>query len=134
MRSSDWSSDVCSSDLAGHKFADVPALEIAFVEFAKADMTCQERGRCGEFHAKLSLQRVRRRMVTEYLRLGFPEGHTNLADCLHAASGGISHGGRGVDQPMGGVADGKELHVESRSEEHTSELESLLLLSYAGFY
>src|SRR3546814_9965935 len=76
-------------------------------------MTCQERGRCGEFHAKLSLQRVRRRTVTEYLRLGFPEGHTNLADCLHAASGGISQGGRGVDQSMGGVADGKELHVES---------------------
>src|SRR3546814_19012910 len=76
MRISDWSSDVCSSDL-------------------------------------LSLQRVRRRTVTEYLRLGFPEGHTNLADCLHAASGGISQGGRGVDQSMGGVADGKELHVES---------------------
>src|SRR3546814_6895533 len=65
------------------------------------------------FHAKLSLQRVRRRTVTEYLRLGCPEGHTNLADCLHAASGGISQGGRGVDQSMGGVADGKELHVES---------------------
>src|SRR3546814_2247967 len=122
MRISDWSSDVCSSDLAtgefyfdavcrgeqcllriclidldaddaGHKFADVPALEIAFVEFAKADMTCQERGRCGEFHAKLSLQRVRRRTVTEYLRLGFPE----------------------------------------RSEEHTSELQSLMRISYAVF-
>src|SRR3546814_17584027 len=76
-------------------------------------MTCQERGRCGEFHAKLSLQRVRRRTVTEYLRLGFPEGHTNLADCLHAASGGISQGGRGVYPSMGGVADGKALHVES---------------------
>src|SRR3546814_2463380 len=88
-------------------------------------MTCQERGRCGEFHAKLSLQRVRRRTVTEYLRLGFPEGHTNLADCLHAASGGISQGGRGVDQSMGGVAD--------RSEEHTSELQSLMRISYAVF-
>src|SRR3546814_17966300 len=85
MRISDWSSDVCSSDLAtgefyfdavcrgeqcllriclidldaddaGHKFADVPALEIAFVEFATADMTCQARGSCGQFQAKLSLK------------------------------------------------------------------------------
>src|SRR3546814_13394289 len=66
---------ICLIDLdaddAGHKFADVPALEIAFVEFANADMTCQGLGRCGEFNAKLSLQSVPRLTVTEHMGLGF---------------------------------------------------------------
>src|SRR3546814_1585401 len=90
MRISDWSSDVCSSDLAELK---------AIQEFAKTQgveaVACEHWGKGSEGTEELAHKVVA------------------LAD--------------------GGTANFKPLYDEKRSEEHTSELQSLMRNSYAVF-
>src|SRR3546814_5403831 len=92
MRISDWSSDVCSSDLQGE-------------DLAAADVQVDR------------LERLEARGV-------------GLAECLdrddglHAGSGDVR---RGWVPASGCTAYGQ------RSEEHTSELQSLMRISYAVF-
>src|SRR3546814_10411896 len=104
MRISDWSSDVCSSDLrAGHEVA------------------------LGHADAVLARQRAAERE----------------RQCEQPRQRGLrAHGLRGVvrvEQAVGvqvavaGVAEGDDRQVELRSEEHTSELQSLMRISYAVF-
>src|SRR3546814_2633238 len=89
MRISDWSSDVCSSDLTRHG---------------------RHRGRAGERRPSLSRPLVER--------------HPGLsAQALVARSGA-----RIVDDGPGDA-----FGAETRSEEHTSELQSLMRISYAVF-
>src|SRR3546814_2270106 len=98
MRISDWSSDVCSSDLPPAVLNDVAAL-------------------------------ARTRPLPRGLRI-FDQGE--LAGRAHALLSG------GVRITQSG-SDGEEILVrfigpsEIRSEEHTSELQSLMRLSYAVF-
>src|SRR3546814_8559416 len=84
LRISDWSSDVCSSDLAVQRFAD-------------------DRIGRGSYHRG------------EMRRLDF---------------GGVA--GADVQQHVNGPAQ-LSFCVEQRSEEHTSELQSLMRISYAVF-
>src|SRR3546814_6585197 len=104
MRISDWSSDVCSSDLR-----DVEA-PIAFVEQSRFSPAQCRSDRVGDF---LYGQPVTR----DHRAIEFHVEHRRTADLvrLHAARSG------------------DRLQHPHRSEEHTSELQSLMRISYAVF-
>src|SRR3546814_3294205 len=114
MRISDWSSDVCSSDLryagcgagcgGGQRPLTAPA---AIVGGRRRDATA------------LPSRPRRRRMAVRYV-LGFPERSRRSCDRLWSCGFGLERRGR-----LGGGSE--------RSEEHTSELQSLLRISYAVF-
>src|SRR3546814_3386663 len=95
MRISDWSSDVCSSDLV--EFAR-DALAVFVVDVARLGEAELARG---------PVQQLRAQARFEFLHL--------------AADGGLGQ----AQGPGGGD--------EARSEEHTSELQSLMRISYAVF-
>src|SRR3546814_8327720 len=101
MRISDWSSDVCSSDL-GEKLA----------EHLDAPRQPQRIGRGGVAFGcddRLSQRAQVRRQVPAPARIG-----------------------QVVEQPAARPARHRE-HQQVRSEEHTSELQSLMRISYAVF-
>src|SRR3546814_1816987 len=99
MRISDWSSDVCSSDLGGVVRDD--AIGIPSGRDGNQAVAAQD----GQQHAE-QLRFVHRCVVAEIDR------------ALHA----------GVDDESGAGGAG-----DVRSEEHTSELQSLMRMSYAVF-
>src|SRR3546814_9935893 len=106
MRISDWSSDVCSSDLFGVD------------------------GRFGVRTAKIENETVRDLFGGEAVftgRIGMtPEGAITLTQLSgRAPDFRLSGGGR--YEPGGTV------RLDVRSEEHTSELQSLMRISYAVF-
>src|SRR3546814_10183982 len=103
MRISDWSSDVCSSDL--HVLELVGELDVL-----------------GDGHAVLGDARGAERLLQHHVAALRAERHLD----------GI---GQHVDAAQHAVARiDVELHVlGSRSEEHTSELQSLMRISYAVF-
>src|SRR3546814_1628626 len=105
MRISDWSSDVCSSDL------DELELRQPF------DQRGGEAGALAHGDGDVEIgQRLRRRIL---VREGFGEGgHLDLA--LEPV-------------PVRQFARHVQIVVEDRSEEHTSELQSLMRSSYAVF-
>src|SRR3546814_2402029 len=107
MRISDWSSDVCSSDLAG------TPREIHFL--------CRVRALPSDQDAEAAI-RARRRLRAAGL---WPWGQ-----------GIVGHRPRqpraGAGDPHAGLAARRE-HQRRRSEEHTSELQSLMRISYAVF-
>src|SRR3546814_1676145 len=119
MRISDWSSDVCSSDLAGF----------------------EQRGGCG-FVVDAGRQPEQRRCGNEpRRRIGIalrPEGRDAVAG-LEAVNVGADgdHLAGGFDAQPAGQLDRISavavIDVEIRSEEHTSELQSLMRISYAVF-
>src|SRR3546814_9168373 len=136
MRISDWSSDVCSSDLAGNAEAGVEALKIE----VDGDLIIREHG------AAVILQRFARR-VAPYFRCGLrqllfqirgtPERDFSRVPRLNGIElrkvGGESRavaGGRLLLHKT----DGRVGRLQMiRSEEHTSELQSLMRTSYAVF-
>src|SRR3546814_4976615 len=147
MRSSDWSSDVCSSDLRPHFGFGV--VEQRLVDHAvdaarldRVDMRHQphivavigadigeavaERLPLGEMLAEVGKTAVERMAPrVDDLRIGQDQ----------ADEGGVEPVvGQLVDiEGLGGLAlDGGALE-EGRSEEHTSELQSLMRISYAVF-
>src|SRR3546814_8660157 len=108
MRISDWSSDVCSSDLH--------------------DPVARRPDRAGARHrrrrrarAPHSLRPAAPAAVPDFHRRPFPAAFARATSVLHAARSGhrSSAHGRGVDG--------------SRSEEHTFELQPLMRISYAVF-
>src|SRR3546814_5539411 len=101
MRISDWSSDVCSSDL---------------------QRLARRTGLAGHRHALGQLAAAR-------------AGVTGiLAVAAHADTGERRcHVGFAEAQVRGGLFDAAGTLVEVRSEEHTSELQSLMRISYAVF-
>src|SRR3546814_1558997 len=107
MRISDWSSDVCSSDLAGHFCLVAQALEL----FAQYGVRHGAQHGAGPIHravvpcAPPVVARDLACLLIDLIGITKPLGQ----------SGQI--GDRGVD----------------RSEEHTSELQSLMRISYAVF-
>src|SRR3546814_8172518 len=131
MRISDWSSDVCSSDL--WLYADVwgagagaHALAAAAQQFGGAEQ--QRRGD--------DQQRRRRRNGGADLFADALE-HLNRQRALLGASdeqcdrGLVERGHESENRPRGDART-NERH-EDRSEEHTSELQSLMRISYAVF-
>src|SRR3546814_8998886 len=100
MRISDWSSDVCSSDLV-----------------ARLVDAAQARGLPAPDQAGVSSQAARQQL----------RDHRGLA----VRAGREHH--RFVLPPHGRPTQAGSLGIELRSEEHTSELQSLMRISYAVF-
>src|SRR3546814_8975999 len=114
MRISDWSSDVCSSDLAGGSF-----LPRSPEDFSHA----YDLPRCGA--------RRRGGRSSQLGRASFPAP----ARCRSGASAS-ARGGPPLFHGPAARGDGTRLWRERccrRSEEHTSELQSLMRISYAVF-
>src|SRR3546814_2328497 len=121
VRISDWSSDVCSSDLCAHR--------------AKADIG-------GEIDPEVARRLAEAGFaVAARARLGDTEGagDVGIAAAIDAdEGGGDALRQKGEDEPRGGVGGRERLahmgvRIDGRSEEHTSELQSLMRLSYAVF-
>src|SRR3546814_8769862 len=112
MRISDWSSDVCSSDLVQHYVAH---LSHQFRErLRRVDLHAQ-RQQVGEVaHQALDFRRV--------------------APAHRGADYHVTLAGKVGEQQRIRAEQGHEQgHVHVRSEEHTSELQSLMRISYAVF-
>src|SRR3546814_1243090 len=104
MRISDWSSDVCSSDLKPaklHEFVHLERSSGAFLEGAEADATDRHPNQ--------------------------PE-HIAAAGRQHPAYLAISPFGQHDLNPTRTA-----VRAQQRTEEHTSELQSLMRISYAAF-
>src|SRR3546814_7656256 len=107
MRISDWSSDVCSSDLAQLGLPDMrTALAVGFgwprrLESGVAGLDLLAHG-----------------------RLDFEAPDTDAFPCLRLAYAALE---------AGGTAPATLNAANERSEEHTSELQSLMRISYAVF-
>src|SRR3546814_3152215 len=122
MRSSDWSSDVCSSDLGGTLEIPVDAVPQVASE-----------GDLGDLRLDVHLHRHHVQALD------------HVADRLPRARGGAHQQGVGfVDRRHAdavaldlegdaGIAVLARIQAQRRSEEHTSELQSLMRISYAVF-
>src|SRR3546814_9717343 len=115
MRISDWSSDVCSSDLADARL--VGALQ------AIADLALQQLGRAVE---QVDLDQAVGKAGDDPVALG--TGRRQLHEFLIEREG-AQRRHFGI---AGAVVDRSE-DLAHRSEEHTSELQSLMRISYAVF-
>src|SRR3546814_6915891 len=131
MRFSDWSSDVCSSDLV-RIFADVSPLQMrefmldSTVGFYRRGEVVFEKGEPGsslfaiaEGHAEVEVAPG----VTVPIEEGSIFGEVGL----------ISGRKRGATIRAGADSIFVEVSRTARSEEHTSELQSLMRISYAVF-
>src|SRR3546814_1392593 len=108
MRISDWSSDVCSSDLRRQQ----QGVGEHVVETATVTADHDDPPRL-----------VLHRGVERQLEVGRVLG---LGVTLH-------HGAVGAHQREGALGHGVKVADRERSEEHTSELQSLMRISYAVF-
>src|SRR3546814_5463744 len=137
MRISDWSSDVCSSDLRLQQIEDADDEDERRV-LDLADRSIDQPG-----HA--DFQRLRQQDMAPRLPfgeaesvrgLGLPDGNRQQAapdDLGHI--GGSEEYERELDarQAVDREIRGHEQRKQDRSEEHTSELKSLMRISYAVF-
>src|SRR3546814_7847410 len=120
MRISDWSSDVCSSDLAPphNKATSRPVVR----RFAAALAWLPHRSAPARHPAPESAPiRKKRRSIQYWLRQAAPRASIIPAGSEPAANLRAA-GSRGPETP-----------ADKRSEEHTSELQSLMRNSYAVF-
>src|SRR3546814_8903115 len=129
MRISDWSSDVCSSDLQIGRMFGTPLIE-------PHDRRTQDAAGRVETDDRRALRGERDR--GDVLRFDFPATPQRLAaidDCT-PIDFGILFGPARLRRFIGFCEDllrlGKQFAL-CRSEEHTSELQSLMRISYAVF-
>src|SRR3546814_5494326 len=114
MRISDWSSDVCSSDL------------FAFQQF-KADVLARDR-------QQFVLQQQATGHVDQGERVANQALDADIDQCLHQHTGGGRIAVADVGMMIGQWGTKQQFVAEQlRSEEHTSELQSLMRISYAVF-
>src|SRR3546814_7261356 len=138
MRISDWSSDVCSSDLEVLDEADVLCEDDGLVRrFAvgEAGQSLEVRD-LARFEVHDRLKRKVEAVARDYRLEGgdavlrfhhlLVEGNGEAGDAEIGAAP-ARHLVDGIDQRLGGLLAGQ------RSEEHTSELQSLMRISYAVF-
>src|SRR3546814_1837721 len=136
VRISDWSSDVCSSDLVVLHRAGELATRRALL-FGAGDVERQQPGRRGvDGHRGVHLRQ--RDAGEELLHVAeVADRHADLADLalgerVVAVVAGLRRQVEGDGEP--GLPARQVLAVERvRSEEHTSELQSLMRISYAVF-
>src|SRR3546814_2281416 len=136
MRISDWSSDVCSSDLRGLQRDLLPDLPVEALHQLLADQHAGtgagESLALGRGHLDLRVQVevVRRHREAEDLvarvlvGAAEPVGVGDLADAVDLADARQQRHRQGLDERQPRLG---------RSEEHTSELQSLMRISYAVF-
>src|SRR3546814_8650762 len=115
MRISDWSSDVCSSDL-------VPASNPPRAPALAARWSPKQIRGGGQFCA-----RSREQTMSDYIP-GFGN-HIST----EAVAGALPVGQNSPQRPAFGLYTEQLSGTDFRSEEHTSELQSLLRISYAVF-
>src|SRR3546814_1362235 len=131
MRISDWSSDVCSSDLVEAVFGD----RIVRVANLLVDRIEGDRHRCDQGrnldHRAVTLFRI---VVLTGAR-GYARSNDSDADGRVGAAVVVDVQLVGTQSGFRqGIGEGRiELVARSRSEEHTSELQSLMRISYAVF-
>src|SRR3546814_7546520 len=114
MRISDWSSDVCSSDLNA---------------FGDAD----DQFHLGVDGLQNGVGRERRRHIDDAsICTGLFNSLRHGVEHRQVEVGGAALAGGHAADHLGAVGD-RLLGVEGRSEEHTSELQSLMRISYAVF-
>src|SRR3546814_5290077 len=113
MRISDWSSDVCSSDLWGEIAADQARLEAELKEEGKSEDQLK-----GEY----------RGIAERRIRLGLLLSEVGRINNIEVKPDEITKAM--IEQAR--RFPGQERQV-MRSEEHTSELQSLMRISYAVF-
>src|SRR3546814_9755923 len=121
MRISDWSSDVCSSDLdpyAAH-IAEAPHRFGVPVAWIRAVMRVESAGRV------LTISSAGAMGLMQVMPGTWAELRTRYG------LGGDPYDAR--DNILAGTAYLREMHDRYRSEEHTSELQSLMRNSYAVF-
>src|SRR3546814_6033175 len=111
LRISDWSSDVCSSDLVGR--SDHPDAAVRFGQVLPVHQPVDGVPRIGDVIDLGRVERADRRPVDDIVALR----PIFAADILINADIAVLH----------------ENLVGKRSEEHTSELQSLMRISYAVF-
>src|SRR3546814_7574763 len=127
MRSSDWSSDVCSSDLIGLRERGDRGLDEHLARYQLALLGRKVDVHDGGLRRLDVLQRGGELLAAELeARDQAAERGARLGDDVDGA----------VDQRHGGLRRRHGRHVGAdrrRSEEHTSELPSLMRISYAVF-
>src|SRR3546814_10828123 len=118
MRISDWSSDVCSSDLSSGS-----APRSSKLSGSRASVTAlpRERGSAHERAIHLSHREARSRDVGDPDEAGARDALPSRRDHRRCRTRRGQPGCRCMDR------------AETRSEEHTSELQSLMRISYAVF-
>src|SRR3546814_10707258 len=120
MRISDWSSDVCSSDLLVHV-----RLEGARRDRGDDDMILHQPRR-------EALGEVEDRRLRRVIAVGFPRVEAHAIDRADVDDlCGTFVRASGLEQPVQRL--GQEKGRFDRSEEHTSEIQSLMRNSYAVF-
>src|SRR3546814_3426358 len=134
MRISDWSSDVCSSDLRNQAVADARGQVLDAAELAHGVFQVGLVGRV--VFALLAVAEDAARHAVEI-----------LAGILDDVGGAVDHGieqaaqhGIGIGAQAGlalgagdELAERQRIGIAQRSEEHTSELQALMRSSYAVF-
>src|SRR3546814_5167596 len=126
MRISDWSSDVCSSDLRlGHARRALQVLQLSVLDRSGRTEMHQQRLLPCRADTRHFVQRACSHGLASLRTMG-PNGETVrlVAQALQVEENGVVHW-QGQFAPI--------LQVKHRSEEHTSELQSLMRISYAVF-
>src|SRR3546814_1435612 len=116
MRIRDWSSDVCSSDLGGVGIDGPAAGERIVIEDA------------GDAEHRT------RRLVAAEADARLVEVEARFDAVVATAHGEVTHRHRRHVEAGDRQGAGEALQLEARSEEHTSELQSLMSISYAVFF
>src|SRR3546814_9504414 len=128
MRISDWSSDVCSSDLLGYftcsrGFKSGGFTQRVFPPEPEAPSFAPEFARLFEVGLKTEL-------FDRRLRLNIAAFDTKYTDLQIIVADGFAPKVRNAGRAR---IRGVEVESQARSEEHTSELQSLMRISYAVF-
>src|SRR3546814_10770451 len=134
MRISDWSSDVCSSDLLGallgaDALATLDAEVAAEAEDPRADQETDADAGGHDREADVA-DLLGHAAGREEDRQSDDQQQTSTRGSQHQAPGAVDSRGAGPHQRE---AEGREAGGPDRSEEHTSELQSLMRISYAVF-
>src|SRR3546814_1088958 len=140
MRISDWSSDVCSSDLTLMLNAPVPAAKKVLEKagLTKEDIDVWEINEAfsvvaEKFIRDLDLPREKVNINGGAMALGHPIGATGSILIGTALDELERSGGRYGLVTMCAAGGMAPAIIIERSEEHTSELQSLMRISYAVF-
>src|SRR3546814_4561079 len=132
MRISDWSSDVCSSDLNSCRKTEDRRRNHDEDTDARVHPDRADGCRCNHRDpGEHCLSRVHRlhRQDASFGRCGMPAG----TGAIHGALLHDQHGIQQCGTADHGLQDRTERALFVRSEEHTSELQSLMRISYAVF-
>src|SRR3546814_8757178 len=135
MRMSDWSSDVCSSDLDTIKAMTDAVIEIRLSVPQPALLELLAQPSMAIVNKGMGWGPMRARKIGNAVLLSpVPDP---LAENPEAAEAAANDPAASIElvgtSPEGAVARFKNGYADGRSEEHTSELQSLMRISYAVF-